>query len=332
MKAFSRWTRTAAAVRVGGAVFGVALFGVNGAAHAADVTNPAQHPAPIKVTIDGQTYNDGLDTLPGYDDEACTPIPNVQYDFANDEIQYYDSQGELLTTAHWTEWSRISSYQTWVDQQHGGPPSSSPTPSPSATSTPAPSPSTASSPTPSPSNAGPAAGGPVTTGAAQRTRSSAPSTKSSAPKTHGSAPKTTSSGVKSPSSHDTAATTPKRDTPSHAKKRGTSTKDNPASSPTRAETGAPAGGSGTGAPVATNTLAPSPGAGAPSPSPQGTTKYKLASARTGAGASAGDTRAAGVVILAALAAVAGLAFLFGWAGRPDFARRGAFYTDKRGSK
>ncbi len=37
----------------------------------------------ITVTIDGQTYHDGLDTLPGYDDEACTPIPNVQYDFAD---------------------------------------------------------------------------------------------------------------------------------------------------------------------------------------------------------------------------------------------------------
>ena len=51
-------------------------------AHAQGITNPAEHPAPITVTIDGQTYHDGLDTLPGYDDEACTPIPNVQYDFA----------------------------------------------------------------------------------------------------------------------------------------------------------------------------------------------------------------------------------------------------------
>ena len=41
-----------------------------------------------------QTYTDGKDTLPGYDDQLCTPIPGVQYDFAANEIQYYDGGGE----------------------------------------------------------------------------------------------------------------------------------------------------------------------------------------------------------------------------------------------
>ena len=39
----------------------VALFATPGAAHAQGVTNPADHPAPISVTIDGQTYTDGRD-------------------------------------------------------------------------------------------------------------------------------------------------------------------------------------------------------------------------------------------------------------------------------
>src|SRR4051812_34614516 len=104
--------------RLAAAATGLALFVTPAAAHAQSVTNAAQHPAPVKVTIDGQTYTDGLDTLPGYDDEACAAIPNIQYDFANDEIQCYSSSGDLLDTAHWTEWSRISSYQDWQDQQN----------------------------------------------------------------------------------------------------------------------------------------------------------------------------------------------------------------------
>jgi hypothetical protein len=81
------------------------------------ITNPALHPYKVQVTIDGQVYNDGCDTLPGEDDIACTPIPDVQYDFADNEIFYYDGQGNLLATAPWTEWQRISSYTTWEAQQ-----------------------------------------------------------------------------------------------------------------------------------------------------------------------------------------------------------------------
>jgi hypothetical protein len=112
---------------IAGAVLG-AWLGAASAAHAQAVTNPAEHPAPITVTVDGQKYHDGLDTLPGYDDQECTPIPGVQYDFTQNEIQYYDSSGELLETAHWTEWSRISSYETWKQQQNAGTPTRTATP------------------------------------------------------------------------------------------------------------------------------------------------------------------------------------------------------------
>ena len=47
------------------AVIGVALLAAAPAARAQGITNPAEHPAPITVTIDGQKYTDGLDTLPG---------------------------------------------------------------------------------------------------------------------------------------------------------------------------------------------------------------------------------------------------------------------------
>jgi hypothetical protein len=105
---------------LGAAGLAVAPFGVTStAAYATDVTNPAQHPYPITVTIDGQTYHDGLDTLPGYDDYSCVAIPDVVYDFPDNEIDYYDDQGNLLAVAPWTEWQRIPSYQTWLNQQNG---------------------------------------------------------------------------------------------------------------------------------------------------------------------------------------------------------------------
>ena len=127
MKRFDGWRRYAG-FALGAAVWSLAAP----AAHAQGITNPAKNPFPVTVTIDGQSYSDGRDTLPGYDDELCTPIPNVQYDFAENQILYYSGDGELLKTARWTEWARISSYQTWLDQQNAA------TPTPTATATPAP--------------------------------------------------------------------------------------------------------------------------------------------------------------------------------------------------
>jgi hypothetical protein len=120
----SRSKRILAVAGAGTAVAGLVMIAAPGA-WATDVTNPAQHPYPVTVTIDGQTYHDGQDTLPGYDDTACTAIPNVQYDFGSNEIDYYDDDGNLLKTAPWTEWSRISSYATWKAQQSGSSGSSS---------------------------------------------------------------------------------------------------------------------------------------------------------------------------------------------------------------
>jgi hypothetical protein len=113
----NRWKRSLTALATAAVAIPLAIAMAPGAASAAEITNPAQHPYPITVTIDGQTYHDGEDTLPGYDDYLCTPIPDVVYDFADNEILYYDDQGDLLAVAPWTEWSRISSYQTWLKQQ-----------------------------------------------------------------------------------------------------------------------------------------------------------------------------------------------------------------------
>jgi hypothetical protein len=112
-----RLKRSLIALAASAAVAPLIIAAAPGSAIAASITNPAQHPYPITVTIDGQTYHDGEDTLPGYDDYLCTPIPDVVYDFADNEILYYDDQGDLLATAPWTEWSRISSYATWEAQQ-----------------------------------------------------------------------------------------------------------------------------------------------------------------------------------------------------------------------
>ena len=87
------------------------------AAHATDITNPADNPAPITVTVGGQSYTDGQDTLPGYDDYACTIIPGVDYDYADNEIIYHTDTG--TKTVHWTEWDRIAGYQVWLKQQSG---------------------------------------------------------------------------------------------------------------------------------------------------------------------------------------------------------------------
>ena len=78
------------------------------------VTNPADNPNPITVTgDDGNTYHDGADTLPGYDDEECTYIPGAYFDFANNRVRYADGQ-----SIHWTEWSRASGYTEWLASQN----------------------------------------------------------------------------------------------------------------------------------------------------------------------------------------------------------------------
>jgi hypothetical protein len=312
------------------AALGVGLLGAAPAAHATDITNPAEHPDPIIVTIDGQTYRDGADTLPGYDDYACTPIPNVQYDFADDEIQYYDGQGDLIKTAHWTEWSRISSYQTWVSQQHDQSPTSATTTSaaaatPAATSTTTTTSAAAAAPAAtSPAATGPAATSPAskTTSAASKIVSAAPKTQSSAARTKGSATTTTRRSTRtSPSSRGATSTKPKGTTSSHAKKRGTS----PASSAKHAA--AATHGSAAAAPTSTRTPAGAPSA-APSaaataasstPGPATAPKYKLVSDKGAAGGVA-DTRPIGVGILVAVFAAACLAFLFGSVRRQKFGR------------
>jgi hypothetical protein len=302
---------------------GIALFGVAPTAHAQGVTNPAEHPAPITVTIDGQTYRDGQDTLPGYDDEACTPIPNVQYDFASDEIQYYSGDGELLKTAHWTEWSRISSYETWKEQQQAGQPTATPTPTStsSATATPAPSSNTTTSPsTTSPSTTSPSTTSP------SATSTTSPSTKRSSTKRSTTA--TTSPSTKSPTSVSTTPSSSKgtTSTPS-ADKSHTSTAPSTDAAATAAPVGDAAPTDTAGATVPAGSSAPTSGASAPASgaapvtsSPQPTTKFKLASERLGGGV--GDNRLAGVAILAALFGVAGFGLVFrGFARLQGFGRR-----------
>lgn len=85
------------------------------------VTNPADNPSPITVQgDDGNTYQDGADTLPGYDDEECTYIPGAYFDFAANRVRYADGQ-----SIHWTEWERASGYNEWLAKQN-----SQPTPTP----------------------------------------------------------------------------------------------------------------------------------------------------------------------------------------------------------
>lgn len=94
-----------------GIAVGLALLGgIAIAAPASAVTNPADNPVRIVVRgDDGQTYVDGQDTLPGYDDEACTYIPGAWFDFKNNRVHYADGQ-----SIPWTEWDRASGYQEWL--------------------------------------------------------------------------------------------------------------------------------------------------------------------------------------------------------------------------
>ena len=87
-----------------------AAFVAGGVVAAQAVTNPADNPYPVTVLgDDGNTYHDGADTLPGYDDEECTYIPGAWFDFANNRVHYADGQ-----SIPWTEWDRASGYREWL--------------------------------------------------------------------------------------------------------------------------------------------------------------------------------------------------------------------------
>jgi hypothetical protein len=326
MKVSHRPVRSSAGLVLAALALGLAAAP---AAQATDITNPAEHPAPITVEIDGQTYRDGADTLPGYDDYACTPIPNVQYDFGNDEIQYYDGQGNEVKAAHWTEWSRISSYQAWADQQQqGNTPAGASTPSTGDATPTAAGQTTTSAGTSTgaatPAAAGPAATGPATTtGSATKTTTSAAKTKTKtktttvaaktkATTTASTPAKTTPSTTKATRStgtgHAASGTTSSAHAPaaaSHATARGTSS----AASTTQrhpATKQAAAGASASDPTAAASTAAPASGASPSADQP----KYQLVSDK-GANAGVGDTRPIGIGILIAVFAAAGLAFVFG---------------------
>jgi hypothetical protein len=80
---------------------------------ASAVTNPAANPYPVTVTgDDGNVYHDGLDTLPGYDDEECTYIPGAYFDFSKNLVHYADGK-----SIPWTEWDRASGYKVWLTNQ-----------------------------------------------------------------------------------------------------------------------------------------------------------------------------------------------------------------------
>jgi hypothetical protein len=339
LTALRRWTRPAGLVLTTVAL-GVALAPV---ARATDITNPAEHPAPITLEIDGQTYRDGADTLPGYDDYACTPIPNVQYDFGNDEIQYYDGQGNEVKTAHWTEWSRISSYQAWADQQQQGntspgtstPSSGDATPTPTSQTTT--SAGASSGAATSPAATSPAATSPTTTGSATKTTTSAAKTKTKT-KTKLSAARTTTTSAAKTKTTTSASTTAKTTgsateakgsagtrraaspttssthgtaTTSHAKRSGTSSAKHRAAAQSSAGASTDAAGDAPDTSTGASAAAPSQGAAAPAPAAQ--PKYQLVSDK-GAG-TVGDTRPVGVGILIAVFAAAGLAFVIGFGRR-----------------
>jgi hypothetical protein len=102
----SKFSKSAAAV------LALALVAIP-AWSASAVTNPASNPYPITVTgDDGNVYHDGLDTLPGYDDEECTYIPGAYFDFAKNLVHYADGK-----SIPWTEWDRASGYKVWLTNQ-----------------------------------------------------------------------------------------------------------------------------------------------------------------------------------------------------------------------
>jgi outer membrane biosynthesis protein TonB len=122
------------------ATAGLVLATLTIAGPAQAITNPADNPNPITVKgDDGKTYHDGEDTLPGYDDEACTYIPGAYFDFANNKVRYAD--GKSIT---WTEWDRATGYKEWKAKQDAPAPSAPKTtaPKPVKTTKPAAKPTT----------------------------------------------------------------------------------------------------------------------------------------------------------------------------------------------
>lgn len=95
---------------------GLAVLGTLAIAQpAVAITNPADNPQKIVVKgDDGQTYVDGQDTLPGYDDDACTYIPGAWFDFDNNRVHFADGQ-----SIPWTEWDRTAGYQEWLKKKSG---------------------------------------------------------------------------------------------------------------------------------------------------------------------------------------------------------------------
>jgi hypothetical protein len=274
------------------------------AAHAQGVTNPAQNPAPITITIDGQTYHDGRDTLPGFDDDLCTAIPNVQYDFDDDQIQYYDGGGELVQTAHWTEWDRISGYDTWRKQHQGATPTATPTPAPTSAATTTPAPTSAAAATPAPtSSAGRTPTTKTTSTSSGKSRTTAATTDKSTSTKHaaGSAATTTTTDGASPTGAKHAGSSSAKHSTSGAANDGTA--DRPAG-------GGGGGGNGAAPPPASNQPVSGGGTsqtgGGSAPPP--TTKLKLASQTLGGPR---DTRLAGAGILLALFALGCLGLVFG---------------------
>lgn len=85
------------------------------AAHAA-ISNPAAHPKKIVVVIDGVEYTDGQDTLPGYDDYSCGPIPNSWPDYDANRM-YFDTDNGVKYIS-WTEWDRLPGYATWLAKKN----------------------------------------------------------------------------------------------------------------------------------------------------------------------------------------------------------------------
>jgi hypothetical protein len=110
------------------AMFAVAGVAAAVPAHAA-VTNPADNPVPITVTgDDGNTYVDGQDTLPGFDDLARTYIPGAWFDFAGDRAHHADGQ-----SIPWTEWDRATGYEAWLAAQSAPPSGGATTPANAST-------------------------------------------------------------------------------------------------------------------------------------------------------------------------------------------------------